>query len=193
MPRRTAGSPPRDFEAEIRKLESDLYMARHAIIAMVVSDDLRSTLQAELHVNTFEEFGEWEEWTIGRCLDAATVSAAEPWSSRERAFCPLCRDGTQYSEGFTLPVGLERHLAGTHRQIRCSPFAAAYELCRTRLIEERDKRKPSLGSHRDKDWLPPWSRPIKATPIADEAPADQSRVKATVIDLAARRSQKPHD
>lgn len=63
------------------------------------------------------------------------VQSAEPIESeslfgRERAYCPLCGDGasTAYQKGFSLPVGLERHLTGSGNTRQCDVMRAAFQL-----------------------------------------------------------------
>jgi hypothetical protein len=48
-----------------------------------------------------------------------------------RARCPLCGGGTQDGRGFSVPLGLERHIGATiDRQQRCTLFKTAFYLGR---------------------------------------------------------------
>jgi hypothetical protein len=55
-----------------------------------------------------------------------------------------------------MPVGLERHLFGTHRYRRCIAFGAAFWLCRDRVLAV-----PETSGHREVrrvgSWVPPGS------------------------------------
>lgn len=185
MPRRPPPPPAIDYERRISRLEGDLYMARTAIIGMVASKHLRDVLTAEIYCDTLEDKRAWAAWALQHFMAAAEPGPMEPWSNRTRAFCPLCREGTGYCEGFSMPVGLERHLAGSHRQRQCIAFAAAWQLCTERLIEERDRSRPQLRrSPRADGWLPPWKRP-------DRQPLQEPESIAIVVDLAARRGSSP--
>ena len=43
----------------------------------------------------------------------------------DRGLCPLCQASSDNQEGYALPVGLTRHLAGTHRVSQCEVMGAA--------------------------------------------------------------------
>jgi hypothetical protein len=58
----------------------------------------------------------------------------------QRALCPLCRDSSSspYSEGFSVPEGLRRHLTGWGNVRQCRVMQAAAELARDYWHQEFD-------------------------------------------------------
>lgn len=59
-----------------------------------------------------QEFHKWQTAFIEKVIEEAAKTATENLWGEVRSLCPLCNGGpnTNGTTGFTLPVGLERHL-----------------------------------------------------------------------------------
>jgi hypothetical protein len=88
----------------------------------------------------------WQYVTIDR-VTARAVPAESAWE--RRAPCPLCHCLPERSSyGYTVPIGLERHLAGTYGVPRCPVMLTAWELVKERCLaaehaEWAARRSPS--------------------------------------------------
>lgn len=180
MPRRPL-HPPVDHDKEIRRLQDALYRARMDIINLM-PEVKRRLLEGWIFCGSARDADNWERWAVGGLIELAESRPGRemgdvPWA--RRAYCPLCGDGAQtsgYQQGFSVPVGLERHLRGSHRSMRCSVFRAAAELC-WEQVRERQRGEPQLASAGNR-LVRPWERqPVKAA-----APAAPS-TSAVVIKL----------
>jgi hypothetical protein len=121
------------LQDEIRRLESELYLARATIIGLVRLPELAELLRNQISCKTFEEVDDWEQRTADSIIEFANQTetpAGRNWDGRLRVLCPLCGDEPQspYDEGFLLDEGLRRHLLGTYNAQRCSVFKAAHEM-----------------------------------------------------------------
>jgi hypothetical protein len=178
MPRKP---PPPDYrDAELRELRTSLYLARRTIIDLM-PEPLRELLHAAIWCATFEDIRAWEAWAIERILDLAERRPGHEMGGHfgtVRAYCPLCRGEAQSptTRGFSMPVGLERHLAGSHGSRRCEVFAAAIDPCFEELREEgrTGVRGPRLQWTRQ--GTPPWK-------IVPPEPVHAPRPLAPVIKL----------
>jgi hypothetical protein len=115
-------------EDEIRKLKDELYFARRAIVNLM-PDKISELLGGYFHCETRNDLHRWQGEAI-----AAIIETASPLTPHDayfpRAYCPLCGEGSQgpYEEGFSLPEGLRRHLAGWGNCRQCSVTEAAFAL-----------------------------------------------------------------
>jgi len=102
---------------EIKNLKEELEEARRTIIELM-PEKLREILQS-YYLCAREQRDTWEYEVTKKIIEAAEILTAVPWYNGERAYCPLCRDGSSWpgDKGFSVPLGLERHLrgAGGHR------------------------------------------------------------------------------
>lgn len=165
-----------EAERRIRELVDALYVARATIIDLV-AEPLRSVLDAQGRCDHWNDLHAWERWAIER-----TIAQAKPVRSafgRARTLCPLCEPHTAWEEWNTLahPIGLERHLAGSHRMRRCSVFEAAWGMCRDQLVEwDRGEPRLRLDEYkRPKPWeiKPP---PPPTPPLAPVVQIAQARL-----------------
>jgi hypothetical protein len=108
-------------EEEIRRLKNDLYMARHAVIGLM-APDVGQLLHGYYHCECREEGAKWFDDLVRALIERADSAAlpASAWGER-RSLCPLCNRGSDspYVEGYALPEGLRRHLAGWGNTHRC--------------------------------------------------------------------------
>lgn len=178
MPRKPIDPDPRD--AELRDLRNSLYFARSTIIDLM-PDPLREPLEAATRCRTIEDVRAWQAWAIAR-----VVSLADRRSGYEmggdagvvRAYCPLCGGGSHSpsARGFAMPIGLERHLEGSHGSRQCGVFAAAIEPCYEQIREESRPGYRGPNWHGLPDGLRPWE-------IAAPEPPKAERPSANVIKL----------
>ena len=120
-------------QEKVKRLEDDLWRARHTIVHMM-REDLVDVLNSYYRCETLEEHDRW-----GAVAVAQLIEKAEPlpgprsaYFPEERAQCPLCRSGSMsaYTEGFSLPEGLRRHLVGWGNASQCEVMAAASAMAR---------------------------------------------------------------
>lgn len=111
---------------ELKRLEGELYFARQAIIELMPEDRqqiLTSYYQAESRTDV-------HVW-LSRIADQL-VSKVEVFSSdgSDRAYCPLCGRGSSaaHDKGFSVPLGLTRHLTGWGNVAQCPVTKAAVGL-----------------------------------------------------------------
>jgi len=170
----------------LRQAHTELYFAHTAVI------ELMPKLQQKI-LNTWTDVDEradllkWEKWAVDRLLDSA-----DKWHGPEmgapigewRAICPLCSGeaNTPYSRGFAIPIGLARHLSGSHGSRRCSVFNAAFELAMDRVRRHEDPTEPRRGmtgpfcTVRTKPWNEtlPVSEPSPAAKVIELRPGKPS-------------------
>lgn len=173
MPKRAPPAPPTriaQLEAEVKQLERDLFKAHYSIIQMA-PESMKRCLTAHFYVESFADLDDWRRWASERIVQQADLVAIEiPHFSQRRANCPLCGKGSSapYDEGYALPVGLERHLLGTHRSHICPVFGAAdhQAILRAREFDRGEGRRPG-GEPR----IPPWKVPDPPAPPARTPPS----------------------
>lgn len=117
---------------QIRKLEEDVYRLRRSIMGLM-PEKFERLLNSYYSAKSKSDRNRW----VDQVADEITslVTPMEPNSSyfhQDRARCPLCGGGPQspYDEGFTLPIGLQRHLVGYGQVHQCPVFEAAEALAR---------------------------------------------------------------
>lgn len=123
----------------IRKLESDLYMARITIIELT-GPKFEKVLYPPSDFGKLGSVYWWFSDAVEKVLELADViTIDDPLGGQRRAICPLCRAEAQnfynHGAGFTYPEGLRRHLHGSHRSAQCPVTHAAHELA----IDRRER------------------------------------------------------
>lgn len=120
-------------EQRIAQLESDLAMARWAIIQLMPFETQRVLIRV-LDAKTRMELLHVSERTAEQLVDLCENPTQRTWHGEPlgapRSPCPLCGGGTAsaYDEGYALPSGLMRHLLGSHNSRQCTVFEAATAL-----------------------------------------------------------------
>lgn len=158
-------------------LSEELWRTQTGIIGLM-SEALQEVLTAQWFAESAQDRIEWMYWAVEQVLKAADPRPGAEmgdYPHNLRAYCPLCKRGAMvaYSRGFSFPIGLERHLIGSHNIVQCAVFRAAEQMCIQRL-REREKRgdlEPKWTKH-----TPPW-----------KAPAPDERPVAEVIPISLRR------
>jgi hypothetical protein len=119
-----------DLEAENQKLREQLEEARQALVD-IVSDEARALIEGYYRVGSRRELYSWEHGVVEQLLELADAEAFDSVMGA-RACCPLCGRGSSAvgPEGFSMPEGLRRHLAGHGHVQRCSVLHAAMVLAR---------------------------------------------------------------
>lgn len=124
----------------IDRLQRELYHSRQSIIDLM-NEETRGLLMTLYGCRSREDAYAWGDDIIKTLVGRAAASQVSPG----RAFCPLCKDGPQSGDGFALPEGLRRHLAGWSSSIRqCSVMEAAVALA-VQSAESRVKLGPLPG------------------------------------------------
>lgn len=110
-------------DATIENLRRELAASRIAFIEMM-PDEVRKILWTFLRCESRHDAYAWP-----KKIAQELVTLAEPIASPfgERAICPLCRSegGSPYETGYSLPIGLLRHLIGFGNVRECPVMAAA--------------------------------------------------------------------
>ncbi|MDY0746552.1 hypothetical protein SNE35_18710 [Paucibacter sp. R3-3] len=168
-------------------LRGELYFAYTAILELM-PDMQQEFLVAWSGVQDHRDLSAWLRWAVDGLLDMAERDHGPSVDSRIgqwRANCPLCarEELSRLNRGFAYPIGLNRHLSGSHGMKRCSVVAAAHWLAvdniryfDTRTREGADFKGP-WWSDRPKPWLE-QAKPAPAGPPANVVqlrppPADQ--------------------
>lgn len=116
----------RSADVRVRQLEEELSHARRTIVGLA-PERFHDILEESRRTND----PGWLRPLINRVVeDALARSEVHPWSHTRQLPCPLCGRGSSflYAQGFEIPVGLERHLKGSHRMPQCPVVAATLEL-----------------------------------------------------------------
>ena len=133
----------------IRRLEDELWSARHAIMNLAL-DQFHEVLKgydlvrgARRTIETRSDLYQWRRDLYDSVIGAAERIERPPrknsWMYEHRIACPLCRSrgsGAFGMDGWKLPGGLEMHLDGTGNTEHCSVTKAAYRLM---LDQHREK------------------------------------------------------
>jgi hypothetical protein len=126
---------PRD--ERIKRLEDELWSARNDIVCLM-PDDISDLLMGYHFLKTRPDYYRWQRETIEAIV---AMALPDPKAShfQNRARCPLCnRSGDVYGSGFTLPIGLERHLEGFGNVSQCPATEAAFKNARNSKRDEFD-------------------------------------------------------
>jgi hypothetical protein len=129
MPRTRNFIAPHDPELE--RLKSDLDYARRAILRLMsepAQDILKRYYQCESRAALYK----WQSSVVDQLADLAKPLPRRSGYEGERAYCPLCggspEDFYNSQRGFSLPLGLERHLSGFGNTHQCDVTVAAFGL-----------------------------------------------------------------
>lgn len=135
-----------DLQEELKRLKEELHEARLALIE-IMGDEAQEVLSS--YRTAMEPVSEGYEgtpgaratlWLRGIVGEVLRLAEVKPTYTTDRAICPLCRGSAQgpYANGFSFPVGLERHLLGGYNAHQCRVMQAARELARD-YAETRDR------------------------------------------------------
>ncbi|GAB3357629.1 hypothetical protein [Lysobacter tyrosinilyticus] len=129
MPRnRTYFDPALLPEAKMERMRTEMYILRRTIIDLI-PEKFRAIVDPPYDLPR-EGSHQWQRGTAELVIDLTTPG------SNGRAPCPLCGKAPQVAGiGFSYPLGLERHLLGTHNSQTCPVMHAANGLRRVRHRE----------------------------------------------------------
>lgn len=116
-------------EERMKQMRDEIFRLRRAVLSFV--PDPYRRLLVPPHQFTLEEGRDWDEDVARQIIEL--VKPNEHGVSP----CPLCGDKPQSfgSLGFSIPVGLERHLLGLNGSRECSVMYAAKGAHRRRHLE----------------------------------------------------------
>lgn len=141
------------YEAKIRRLEDDLYFARRTIIQLM-TDNVQEIMNGCYSCRSRQELYRWEREAAEQIVNLANVLSAEEGSYlSNRAYCPLCGQGSSspYKRGFSVPEGLRRHLTGWGNCQQCRVMQAAMSLAHDYWQRKyADVEKAEEGKGREK-------------------------------------------
>lgn len=135
------GSPSLDPallpEARMDRMREEMWRLRMAVISLI-PDQYRDAVYPP-HDLTREESNDWRRTAVQRVL-----KLTEP-DAMGKAACPLCGAVPQFvGVGYSYPLGLERHLLGSHGSALCDVIHASVGLQRVR---HRDKWPGDYGPY----------------------------------------------
>jgi hypothetical protein len=156
-----------DVDERIRRLEEELYIARHNIIGLM-PPEVTDLLNSYGSCNSSEEFWAWKHDVIDRIVSMAERDPEASYFG-DRGYCPLCKGGriSRYHPGFALPTGLTGHLLGhsSGNQHQCpvthAAFENAYHSLRDTLAasEEAERRNKEERRKTERVFMIDPSRP----------------------------------
>jgi len=124
-------------EARMERMREEMYRLRRTIIEFI-SDPYKAVIEYPYSI-TKDESRNWLYKTTDRIIELT-----EP-DEQGRAICPLCKGVPQFvGVGYTYPIGLERHLRGSHNASQCDVMYAADGL---RRIHHRHQWPGDLGPY----------------------------------------------
>ena len=112
-------------EARMDRMREEMYLLRRTVLSLV-SERYRGVIDPPYDM-TREDSEQWLRVTVQKVIELTQPNASG------KAACPLCGDVPQFvGIGFSYPIGLERHLFGSHRSVQCGVLHAANGLRRVR-------------------------------------------------------------
>jgi hypothetical protein len=126
------------YEAEIRRLQDELSHARYTIISLM-PEEIEKILTSYYSCKSRQETYGWADIAATEIIEFAEILSPEEGSYfSERAYCPLCKDGSNsyYERGFSVPEGIRRYLVGYGNTHQCRVFEAAQKLARNHWHDE---------------------------------------------------------
>ena len=110
-------------EARMDRMREEMYLLRRTVIALV-PERYREVIDPPYGL-TREESQQWLRVTVEKVIE---LTEPDSWG---KAACPFCAEVPQVRGiGFSYPIGLERHLLGSHRSVQCGVMHAANGLRR---------------------------------------------------------------
>lgn len=151
------------YQQKIRRLEDGLYLARYTIVELM-PDNVQEIMKGYYSCRSRQELYRWKHEVVEQIINLANILSAEEGSySSDRAYCPLCGQGTSspYERGFSVPEGLRRHLTGRGNSQQCMVMQAAMSLARdcwqsqyTDAVKaEEDKKREELAQRKKSEVL----------------------------------------
>ena len=191
--RRLIGHSDRD-DKRVRELENELQAVRRALVKLMPTE-IADLLLSHHSCESQSDFASWRATVIERVCEVATPELSQSFF-QERAYCPLCRQGSSwgYSNGFTLPEGLRRHLIGFGRTSMCPVTEAAFYLASDYLqprfaeIQAAEERVRAERRNSERLYLVDLDSPPK---LLDEFPLGYS-YKARSPDGLAAAEERLH-
>jgi hypothetical protein len=112
-----------DAANRISRMEQELLDAWNAVFVLAPVE-FRELLRSYSECETREDSRVWQD----KVVEAILETAARPLfdSGLDRMKCPLCQCGTRADEGFSIPVGIQRHLTGWAQQMQCDVMKAVH-------------------------------------------------------------------
>jgi hypothetical protein len=121
--------PALSAEARMDRMREEMYLLRRTIVSLA-PEPFRQVIDPPYNL-TREESQQWLSVTVEKVIE---LTEPDSWG---KAACPLCAAVPQIiGIGFSYPIGLERHLLGSHRSVQCSVIHAANGLRRVRHREQ---------------------------------------------------------
>lgn len=124
-----------DEKETIRILKNDLYEVRLGLLHMMPKEII-DILDDGCSFNSKIKMMEWQNQAIEKIIVLAEqLTPLQSSPSSDRVYCPLCGKGSSSpgTIGFSLPIGLKRHLEGFGNSRQCVVMKSA-----TRIYEHSE-------------------------------------------------------
>lgn len=180
----------------VEKLEEELVLLRWSVLRLA-NEECYRVLVAYLDCETRSDYRAWREWAVNRIAELSDRRPSHDMGGLRdgtlRAYCTLCRGGAsgQYTSGYAFPIGLTRHLAGSHGNHQCTIFGVADKMALLAVRElelPQDRRRPRLRVSQPKSK--PWNEKPAAAPATNAPPLDTSHV-AQILPWTGRIGGSP--
>lgn len=147
-------------EQTINRLQDELSTARYVILHLM-PENLQRMLTSYYYCESREDTYQWENMIAENLLEYVEIIPYHPEYERERAYCPLCGEGSDNGKGYALPEGLRRHVAGEGNTKKCPVVEQVRHLARaywdSKFAEkerlEREESAKVLESRRANETL----------------------------------------
>ena len=118
-------------EQTIKRLQDELLTARYVILHLMPQNFL-NLLTSYYDCKSREDTYQWENMVAEKLLEYVEIIPYHPEYGRERAYCPLCGEGSDgpVEKGYALPEGLRRHIVGEGNTKKCPVVEQVRHLAR---------------------------------------------------------------
>jgi hypothetical protein len=178
-----------EYDGEIRRLKDDLYQARRTIVCLM-PEPVQEILDSYYRCTSRIELHQWESNVIDQLVELAKPVPRHTAYDTERAYCPLCGGSAQSiyqsRQGFSLPIGLQRHLEGWGNTHQCDVTVAVFKVARDWAHDKFHE----IESVREAAGGCPDVQPNESTPkpMPSSRPERLRRLSTGLIPTASRSS-----
>ena len=115
---------------EVRRLKDDLFWIRYDLLH-IMPKEIFDILGEGCTSNSKIKMIEWQKRAVEKVLAfAEKLPPVQSSPTSDRVYCPLCGQGSTSpgDKGFSLPIGLKRHLEGFGNSRQCVVMKAAVRI-----------------------------------------------------------------
>lgn len=160
----------------IRHLQDELDETRQIVIDLM-PEEVQTVLGGYYSCGSSKDTVHWQVTAVAKIIALAKVLPRGLIYDSDRAYCPLCGDGTsaRHYDGFTVPEGLDRHLFGRGNGERCPVFGVTMRLARDFWHERFYEREKAQKLARQLSETLYKTSPYQSPQLVDEGLYGTSR------------------